>query len=565
MNNDGFQKQLENLAGQVEGLIKRVSQLESKDKPLQSSKEPVKPSSQVKIQAPPVSGKSEETLEKGFGIKWMVVVGVIAVVLAIVYEVRIAIQKGWITEEIRCAAAAAFGILLVAIGYATREKFRRYGEVLMSGGIISIFVGLYSAHYMYNLIGSKVSLSMMAVIAAGSALIGWKTSSKAPLFIGALGCYIAPLLIKAFGLSPINFFAYLTIINLAYLIMSIGMRLLILNIGCLYVASFVYWYVWWMIFKQDYSQWNIAFIYQIVQAITFGLATLLPSLMRKEKLSEFGTWTIFPAILLLYFFAGQLLIRNAEQFHLAFALSMTAFVIILSQVGRISLKVNLKDHTPSLMATTVLILVSTHLVYHNFEKIALCWGVFVLFYFAAFAWNYFKRPGVLAAIAIGLLYSMLMLMNFDFGYAKPREIMPFLNWQFPMFAIFSASLLIFAAKAKGNFADSFGQTMIFLGHAMALRSLQIEASRMLFAGTYYSFLITAFWVAYAAIFLTAGMIRNSQKIRTQAITIFGLCTLKVFLYDTSSSSMPVKAASYFTLGIVLIIAGYFYQKYRKKK
>ena len=54
---------------------------------------------------PTSHAKPPESLETTIGIRWLVVTGVIAVIIAIGFGVRIAIERGWFTEELRCASA----------------------------------------------------------------------------------------------------------------------------------------------------------------------------------------------------------------------------------------------------------------------------------------------------------------------------------------------------------------------------------------------------------------------------------------------------------------------------
>ncbi len=523
-------------------------------------------STEVKESTPPFkpAEKKPKSIEKNIGIKWMVVIGVIAVIIAIVFEIRIAIQKGWITEQVRCLSGVILGFALISTGFfvKNRYKFERYGEVLISGGVVSILTGIYAAHFMFRLIQSYPALCMIAIVAVGSALVGWKTTSKTPLYIGVIGCYLAPFMIKAVGLSAQVLFAYITLLNLGYVTLSVTMRLLSLHFFCLYGSTAIYLWGWYSLSNESPLDWPYAFAYLIIQLLSFSLANLIPSLLKNTPVTAKRIYAFFPSTIIFYYLAGDILLEHVEKWHPFFAFAFLILITLLAQIERIKLKIKLNEHLPSASVVCISVIVLTHLVYINLDSIPLSWALLTIFFYSITSTFFFNRNKILTAASLLLFIYVAIVLNYNFGYAKPQDATMFLNAQFPAFAILIVALFYIALKILKR--TDLKSLTLFVAHLFALHILYIEVSRISAAtGDYTPFTVTLSWILYTSCFLWLGFLRNSESLRTQAVIMYGLCTVKVFIYDTLKSPTYVKAASYFLLGVALIIAGYYYQKYKK--
>lgn len=76
--------------------------------------------------------------------------------------------------------------------------------------------------------------------------------------------------------------------------------------------------------------------------------------------------------------------------------------------------------------------------------------------------------------------------------------------------------------------------------------------------------LSAFWLAYALIGLGVGIIKRSVQIRYASIILFAVSVFKIFLYDTSNLSDVYRFVSFITLGIILLIAGFAYYRFKHR-
>lgn len=72
------------------------------------------------------------------------------------------------------------------------------------------------------------------------------------------------------------------------------------------------------------------------------------------------------------------------------------------------------------------------------------------------------------------------------------------------------------------------------------------------------------WTIYSIILLALGILKKSTISRLLAIFIFGIVIFKVFLFDTSSLDTLYKFISFLTLGVILLLTGFLYNKYKER-
>jgi uncharacterized membrane protein len=72
------------------------------------------------------------------------------------------------------------------------------------------------------------------------------------------------------------------------------------------------------------------------------------------------------------------------------------------------------------------------------------------------------------------------------------------------------------------------------------------------------------WTLYSIVLLVVGIIKKSALSRITAICLLGVVVFKVFLIDTAQLSDLYRFISYITLGIILLVTGYLYNRFRNR-
>lgn len=77
-------------------------------------------------------------------------------------------------------------------------------------------------------------------------------------------------------------------------------------------------------------------------------------------------------------------------------------------------------------------------------------------------------------------------------------------------------------------------------------------------------MLSVCWTIYAIILLMFGIVTKSSFARTLSLILFGIVVLKVFLYDAALLGDLYRFISFFTLGIILLVSGFLYHKYKDR-
>jgi uncharacterized membrane protein len=72
--------------------------------------------------------------------------------------------------------------------------------------------------------------------------------------------------------------------------------------------------------------------------------------------------------------------------------------------------------------------------------------------------------------------------------------------------------------------------------------------------------LSLLWTAYASALIAFGIHRKSLLLRWQALALFGFVVIKVFIYDSSFLERFYRIASFFALGLVLLVVSFLYQR-----
>lgn len=78
----------------------------------------------------------------------------------------------------------------------------------------------------------------------------------------------------------------------------------------------------------------------------------------------------------------------------------------------------------------------------------------------------------------------------------------------------------------------------------------------------YKFGLSLLWGLYALGLIVIGIARGKKHLRIMAITMFAITLVKLFFYDTSELDTIPKTLLFVSVGIILLIASFLYNKYK---
>lgn len=175
------------------------------------------------INRPPIKPAEPNFIEKGistakawlFGGNTLVRSGIVILFIGISFLLKLAVDNGFIPIELRLAAVALGGIALLMIGWRLRNKRTEYSWALQGGGVGVLYLTIFAALKMYQLIPASAAFPLLVAVAFLSAFIAVKQSAMPLAILGFTGGFLAPVLTSTGHGSHVSLFSYYLVLNLA--------------------------------------------------------------------------------------------------------------------------------------------------------------------------------------------------------------------------------------------------------------------------------------------------------------------------------------------------------------
>lgn len=147
----------------------------------------------------------------------MVRVGVVVLFFGVAFALKFAAEHALLPMELRLAGIAAGGIVMLLLGWRLRQTKRTYGLVLQGGAVGILYLTIFAALRLYQLVPPGMALVLLMVFAAFSAGLALMQNAAVLAILGAIGGFLAPVLTSTGGGSHVQLFGYYVILNLGIL------------------------------------------------------------------------------------------------------------------------------------------------------------------------------------------------------------------------------------------------------------------------------------------------------------------------------------------------------------
>lgn len=135
------------------------------------------------------------------GQTWLNRLGIVLLLLGVALLFRYSIDMGWLTPGVRVGFGAAVGAVLTVLGLRMDER-RRFGSVLLGGGIATFYLTGWAAFNLYSLIGYAAAFAGMVAITTGAFVLAMWRSQPALAIVGAFGGLGTPLILGISYATP---------------------------------------------------------------------------------------------------------------------------------------------------------------------------------------------------------------------------------------------------------------------------------------------------------------------------------------------------------------------------
>lgn len=557
--------------------------------------------------------QEKESLETEIGSKWLGRIGVLALIFGVAFFLKYAFENDWIGETGRVAIGIISGMVLIYLGDFLRKKYNAYAATLTGGGIAVLYLSIYASFAYYQLVGQIPAFFAMMIITAMGAFLAVRYEQISLAILSILGGFLTPLLISTSTNNQIELFCYITVLNLGILGISYYRNWQKLNLFGFIATIFLY--LSWFVHHYDKSQLFLTETFLTFWFVIYAVAVVSHNVLHKKRADisdlalivlnalvyfgisytllskDYGNYLGFFAILMavIYFvFAYVSYQLNPEDKKLAlffpglsiFFLTIAApiqfdgvWVTIawaLEAVVLVRGGFYLKNYAIRRFAWVLLGIVAFRLIFIDSHETVLATDYIVIFNkrfltfmvgvisFSVVYYLYSRYKDLLKGKEVKAVAIALLLMNFLFLWNLSAEVSVY-----------------FDNKIETQITRAvYPSCLTRRGHIESVRcnqeqeeyhSLQqLNSEKIKKIQEVESTSITILWALYAIILLAFGIRGKNRLLRLMGIGLLGVVIAKLFLYDLWGMGGIYRIVSSVTLGVILLLVSFVYNKYKEK-
>ena len=147
-------------------------------------------------------------------------VGLVILFVGLTFLVRLVANAGLFPIEARLATVGAIGAALLAFGFRKRIERPGFGLSLQGAGVGIMYLTVFAAARLYDVMPPLAAFAFMIVFAALGCALAILQNSQAMALAAFLGGFAVPILLGGESKTPLPLFTYITVLNLAILVIA---------------------------------------------------------------------------------------------------------------------------------------------------------------------------------------------------------------------------------------------------------------------------------------------------------------------------------------------------------
>ena len=565
---------LESLRSEVAALSERVAALEAEIDP-ETSPDPNEsvgtPSDSSPSRVPdadpapdgPVATGTRD-LERDIGIKWLGIVGAIALVIGVVYFIRVAIDAGLIGPLGRVVIGMMAGIVIAALGSlaVSRPRYDRWGRITAGTGLAIAYFSLYAAYGFESYrhaIGTPLWLVVMGLSAIVLGAVFLATRTDAPVIAGE--AFLLGYLTAYVGLEATTF-----VVTPVYALLLAGGLVALASVRPwhrLVLASVLptYGLIWmWMVDLDPPAPMVVG-----VAATAFGIYCV--GGYRFRGIGD-GDELFAPTLAALTGLNGILAAGILEVAVRAWAdpvavdgLGVAAVSVVLFGVYGLTRRGSVRQNASAATIATVLLATAVMLAAGPFIATLGLLGITIA---AAGLAGMLRTPAFAVGAHVVAVGTVLKLLLVDAStlppadFADPRATLTGRVVAFAVVAVGFYGLAWWFRHRRDGFPPVTDRFAIAPAYAWTASGVLVVILALELDGVVLSIALAGFGL----VLVGGGISADIRGLRYQGVAVLGLVTAKIFLFDTRDLDMVARTLSFVAVGAVLLIASYAYARWQ---
>jgi uncharacterized membrane protein len=509
--------------------------------------------------------------QKAFG--W---VAAILFLFSATFFLRYAYQNNWIGPIGRVAIGELFGAGLVISGCRYLMKgWRRFSAMLMSTGIVVIYLATYSAFGFYELLPQQHAGMFLAILVMESMLAAIFCRSSLIGMIAVVGGLMTPLLMQTDHDSYSSLFLYLLTLNIGVVAATSVQRWRAVASVAFSGTQLIYLAWYQGNYHPEKFAWALGF-----QLSLFAIY-LIHSLIiarRSERSADYEELARFVINAVTGFVAFRAL--TLESWSLWIGTAALVFATVYAIVARLIMAWRPKESR--LMMTSLAVAIGFIAwaipVQADARWISLGWTMMAM---ALWLFGLRISSSILRAMAAALaMLAVVRVIGFDLPFYIRDPFIPVLNRE-ALPSLFVGGLLLAAVWKADRYLPRLsnnehwgigitgvcGITLVWL--VLSLECHGYFVSRSFISGDVElwrwraQLALTVFWILFATALLLLGFRFNRSRLRWFAMGLFGVTVLKLFIVDMANVQQIYRIVAFFILAVVLGLVARGYQRFKQ--
>ncbi|HKU61731.1 MAG TPA: DUF2339 domain-containing protein [Gemmatimonadales bacterium] len=133
--------------------------------------------------------------EQWIGQRGLLAVGVLALLMATGYLLKLSFDRGWIPPVLRCVGGVVLGLGVGGIGWRLHQRYRTYGAALIGCGAGIVYLSVWAACRLYEVVPPSPGVVGLALVSIALAMVAFAINVEALGAAAALGAFLAPALL----------------------------------------------------------------------------------------------------------------------------------------------------------------------------------------------------------------------------------------------------------------------------------------------------------------------------------------------------------------------------------
>ena len=117
-------------------------------------------------------------------------VGIVIVFFGVAFLLRYTAERGMLPIQYRLMSTAAGALVLLGVGWRLRHSRREYGVVLQGGAVGVLYLTIFAAFRLYDLLPATLTFSLLLMVVAFSGVLAVVQSAMSLAVIGTSGGFL---------------------------------------------------------------------------------------------------------------------------------------------------------------------------------------------------------------------------------------------------------------------------------------------------------------------------------------------------------------------------------------